>query len=621
MSAAGEEISYTINVQNTGNVDLGNTLVSDSRLTSGLTCQGFTNGGVLRVGTAGSCTGRYRVTDADIAAGVPIVNVASVRSDRTAQLNATASTNVRQIAMFRITKSTTATSVDAAGQLVPYVIVVENTGTQRLTNFQLDDSLPLTSLVCVPPVGSALAVRTSARCDATYTVRQSDINAGVPIVNVATASFAEIGRQSAQVSVGVQRVYGLEITKTGSPTTVDVAGTVVRYTIDILSTGNADQTGLQFSDPLITVQGDRNLQCSPALGSTLAARARITCTGSYTATQNDLDTRTQIDNVATVSTTELPTPRSATATTELRAAPAMTVRKLASTLSVDRADTPIFYRVEVTNTGNQLLRDMTWVDELVPTLVCDRTSLAPTQQAVCSGSYTVSAADMSRGSPISNVVRVRFANLAEQQAQVTTELVQRPSFTMDKIANVASVDAANTDITYTISVVNTGNVALQALRVSDPRLPALSCAPFRGDGTAALPTGQSTNCTGVYRVSQNDINVGAPIVNVATVRVSNPGVQEQTDSVSVPIVQRTAFSLTKQVSVVVEFFSLFSLIALVARSIVPPRARSVIASGTWSLFATTGTHSSSRCKWWTLCWPPTRCSARPSGPMARWTCR
>jgi uncharacterized repeat protein (TIGR01451 family) len=134
--------------------------------------------------------------------GTPLVNVVNVTTARTSLQTATATVNVKQIAMYTISKSTTTTSVNAAGQVIPYTINVRNTGTLLLTNMRVTDTL-ISNITCTPSLGGSLPVNTTAVCTGSYVVTQANINAGVALVNVATAEFNEIGRQSAQATVSV----------------------------------------------------------------------------------------------------------------------------------------------------------------------------------------------------------------------------------------------------------------------------------------------------------------------------------------------------------------------------------------------------------------------------------
>jgi LPXTG-site transpeptidase (sortase) family protein len=83
----------------------------------------------------------------------------------------------------------------------------------------------------------------------------------------------------------------LAITKTANPTSVSAAGDVITYTLEVENIGNVDLTTVFVSDPMLS-----NLDCDPILpgnqnsGLSLAVGESMTCTGTYTVTQQDIDT-------------------------------------------------------------------------------------------------------------------------------------------------------------------------------------------------------------------------------------------------------------------------------------------------------------------------------------------
>ncbi len=564
VSAAGQTITYTIPVQNTGNVDLQTLTVTDARLNpSGISCSPVAVSQTLPVGATTVCTGRYTTTQQDILNGGTLVNTVSVSTSRTTAKQATATVNVQQTAMFTVSKTTIVTTVDAAGQVIPYIITVRNTGTLNLTNFAITDALVQggtgQQVVCTPALGGPLAAGETAICTATYVVTQANVNSGADLVNLVAARFTQIGPQTAQVSTSVLRRPSLVVVKTQDRTEpVTGAQTKITYTISVRNTGNVDLTNYQVLDPVIQ-NGNNDLSCNPPLGSSIAVSASATCQGSYTVTQADLNTRTIVTNVASVTTTQVPTPVTASVSAQLVGTPALTIVKTANSGKtntggnsiVDAAGTRIAYTITVRNAGNVDLSSFALQDPLITgrqnDLSCAPTALGGTLNVgvttTCTGSYVVTDSDMSAGAPIVNVATATTQRTAALSANATTLIVQSPSFTAEKRADVTSVNAAGNRINYNITVVNTGNVALLALNVVDTRVTSLFCAPVGLN--ANLPTGQRTVCRGSYDATQADINAGLPLVNTATVSFTNSPVQ--TPSVSVNVLQNRNFVLTKSV--------------------------------------------------------------------------
>jgi len=565
VSASGQTITYTIPVQNTGNVDLQNLNVSDVRLNpSGISCSPVALFQTLPVGSSTVCTGLYTTVQQDILNGGVLVNTVTVTTARTPAMTATASVNVQQTAMFSITKTTNVTAVDAAGQVIPYTIIVSNTGTQTLSNFAVSDPLVQggtgQQVQCSPPLGGSLLAGAIATCTASYVVTQANVNAGNALVNVATAQFSQIGPQSAQVSTSVLRRPSLTVGKAQDRATpVTTAPTKITYMVTVQNTGNVDLNNYQVLDQLIQ-NGNNDLTCSPLLGSSILVGSSATCQGSYTVSQSDLNTRSSITNVVSVTTTQTPTPATASVTTSLVATPSLTLTKTANSGKtngagasiVDAAGTRILYTMTVANSGNVDLASFVLQDPLIANvqndLACSPTAIGSVLRVgtstTCTGSYVVSNSDMSGGSPIVNIATASTARTLPLSANATTLVIQNPSFTAQKRADAPSVDAAGNRINYNITIVNTGNVALVSLSVTDTRVTSLSCSPV-GFG-ANLPTGQSTVCRGSYDVSQADVNAGLSLVNTATVSFTNS--PTQTPTASVNVIQNKDYVVTKSVN-------------------------------------------------------------------------
>ncbi len=82
-------------------------------------------------------------------------------------------------------------------------------------------------------------------------------------------------------------IKSLSIVKTASPTTYDSVGDVISYQIVATNTGNVTLSNVTVSDPTLGT-----LTCTPTQPATLAPGAAITCSGSHTITQADLDAGT-----------------------------------------------------------------------------------------------------------------------------------------------------------------------------------------------------------------------------------------------------------------------------------------------------------------------------------------
>lgn len=328
--------------------------VSDNRV-SGLSCSPVSIGGTLPVRQTSTCSGSYVVTQADLNAGVPLLNEATASAAETQPVKAIATVNVNQNARFNVTKTASLATVSAAGQVIQYAILITNTGNEDLASLSVTDPLIANApgnnnLQCSPvAVGQTLTVANPrTTCVGSYTVSQANIDSGDVITNVATVAFTQTAAQTALVNTNVQRSPAFTLTKTADRGTVNAAGQTIRYTIQVANTGNTVLTNMAVADFLIET-GARDLSCSPvAAGGSLPVRGTTTCTGTFVATQSVINAGTAIVNTATVQFTEAAR-QSASATTTVIQTPSYTITKATDKTSVDAAGQVISYSITITN--------------------------------------------------------------------------------------------------------------------------------------------------------------------------------------------------------------------------------------------------------------------------------
>jgi uncharacterized repeat protein (TIGR01451 family) len=289
-------ISYTITVTNTGTVDLTGVVLTDP-LTSGasLVSGDTTNPGVLDVGEIWIYGATYTVTPADLTAGTPIVNTATVDTDQTGPASASATTTISQGPALAVAKSSTTTSITAAGQVVPYTFTVTNTGNVSLTAITVSDPACDAAPTYVSgDTNTDTTLQTSETwtytCDRTVT--QAQINAGGNLSNTVTADSAESAPATDTLDIAIVQNPALTITKTiTSGGQFGAVGDVITYEYRVLNSGNVTIDGP------ITVTDDRTSVTCPATSS-LDPGATVTCTAAYSTTQDDLDAGS-VTNTAT----------------------------------------------------------------------------------------------------------------------------------------------------------------------------------------------------------------------------------------------------------------------------------------------------------------------------------
>jgi len=142
----GETISYTLTVENTGNVPLPNVSVTDPLITGApnngtITCPGGNPIPNLAVGATVVCTASYSITQADIDFGA-VLNTATATSG---QQSDTADANVPLPPgpNVQVVKSGSPNFAGApqAGDTITYTFNVTNTGNLTLHNLQVTDTI------------------------------------------------------------------------------------------------------------------------------------------------------------------------------------------------------------------------------------------------------------------------------------------------------------------------------------------------------------------------------------------------------------------------------------------------------------------------------------------------
>ncbi|MCP4783349.1 MAG: hypothetical protein GY878_07345, partial [Fuerstiella sp.] len=630
VDAAGDEISYSIVITNTGNLSLTNVVMSDPLLSGAngtlvsTPAESVSTDSILAVGETFTYTGTYTAQQSDIddngGGDGDIDNVASVLSaEITTPQTSTTETPVSQLPAYAILKTVTdvggdgATGVvDAAGEVISYSIVITNTGNLSITNVVMSDPLlsgANGSLVSTPTesisTDSILAVGETFTYTGTYTVQQSDIddNGGGDgdIDNVASVVSTEIttaltSATATPIAQGVSYSIVKTVTDVGGAGVsgvVDAAGDVISYSIVVRNTGGQDITNVVLSDALLT-GANGNLNLSPVESATtnniLEVGETFTYTGTYTVQQLDIDDNGggdgDIDNVASVVSAEITTPLTSETETPITQIPAYTIVKAVTDVdglgaggSVDAAGDEISYSIVITNTGNLSITNVVMSDPLLSgangTLVTTPVEslstdgvLAVGETFTYSGTYTVQQSDIDDNGggdgDIDNVASVVSAEITTPQTSNTeTPVSQLPAYSIVKIVTDVGgegangvVDAAGDVISYSIVVANTGNLSIANVVMSDPLLSgangALVSVPVESLSTdGILAVGETFTYTGTYTVQQSDIddNGGGDgdVDNVASV-VSAEITTPQTSETDTPVTQNPLYTIVKTVT-------------------------------------------------------------------------
>ena len=182
-----------------------------------------------------------------------LVNTAFADTDQTGPKNDGATTTVTQNPDFSIAKDATESSVNHAGQVIHYSIVLHNTGNVDLTGVSVTDPFAdpgsLQFVSGDTNNNGTLELTETWTYSATHTVTQAEINAGANLVNTAFADTDQTGPKDDDATTTVAQNPDLTIAKDADKASVSQAGQIIHYTIMVTNTGNVDLTGVTISDP------------------------------------------------------------------------------------------------------------------------------------------------------------------------------------------------------------------------------------------------------------------------------------------------------------------------------------------------------------------------------------
>ncbi len=193
-----------------------------------------------------------------------------------------------------VTKNSTLSSVSAAGTVIPYTILVQNSGNVTLTGITVTDTLaPVTCPTSGNNTIASLAASASETCTAQYTATQANFDStATAISNTATAqtnySGSPVSANSTR-NVTIARNPLLTINKqadTAGPLTV---GQVVNYTFLVKNEGNVTLSNINVQETAFNGTGTPPATPSTTGPTTLAPGQSVTFTTSYTVTQSDID--------------------------------------------------------------------------------------------------------------------------------------------------------------------------------------------------------------------------------------------------------------------------------------------------------------------------------------------
>jgi uncharacterized repeat protein (TIGR01451 family) len=508
----GQVVNYTLTATNTGYGTLQNVVVSDNPVLANFACIPAVPTATLAPAAKVVCTGSHTVTQADIDAG-SYSDTGSASATGLTSVNATDVITAAQRPALSLIKtdSLNGTKYANPGQVVTYTLTATNSGNTTLQNVVVSDNPVLANFACIPTIPTAgLAPAAKVVCTGSHTVTQADIDAG-SYSDTGSASATGVTAVNATDVITAAQNPALSLIKTDSLNGTKYANPsqVVTYTLTATNSGNTTLQNVVVSDNPVLA----NFACAPTVPTaTLAPAAKVVCTGSHTVTQADIDAGSYSDT-GSASATGV-TAVNATDTITAAQNPALSLIKTDSLNGTKYANPGqvVTYTLTATNSGNTTLQNVVVSDNpVLANFACTPSSgatLAPGASVVCTGSHTVTQADIDAGS-YSDTGSASATGVTAVNATDTITAAQRPALSLIKTdsLNGAYVTAPGQVITYTLAATNSGNTTLHNVTVSDiPSLAGFSCTP--SITAATLVPGASVVCTGKHTISIAEMTAG-----------------------------------------------------------------------------------------------------------------
>jgi len=397
-------------------------------------------------------------------------------------------------------------------QQIIYTYTLTNTTTADIPGpITITDSLYGSINCSAGPITPSVPVT----CQYTYLITQNDLDTGRTITNSATASNGTITTNTASTTVSPEQTAQtpvLTLAKSAFPGATSVVGTVITYTYTLTNTGN-----VTLSAPYTVSDNKVSVTCSST--SNLDVGASTTCTATYSIKQTDINNKSLVNQATATAMfgSQTVTSNQATATVYT---PALYLTVSALPSSVSQVGQVITYTYTLQNNSNSTLSSPYAISGGRGTNNCasNTSALAPNTSFTCTGSYTITQADLDAGTALGNTVSATAQNGNKSEtsnsASVSVSVVTSPSFSLQAsatptapVAPAASM-TLNQPITYTYTLTNLGNVTLSSPLITDTKVTGITCP-------ATIAPGATQTCTKTYLISQADLDAGS-FTNQAT---------------------------------------------------------------------------------------------------------
>ncbi len=586
---AGDNVSYTFTVENTGNVTLNTINLTDAKCNNGPNyLSGDTaNTGKLDVTETWTYTCAHTLTQTDVDSGT-LVNNANLTSKLPAGDTGPTDTDTKTVPLtaapgIDLVKSedhSTFSNPVMAGNIVNYSFTVENTGNVTLNTISLVDAKCNTG-----PTYQSGDTANSGNLDVTetwtytcaHTLTQADVDSGTLVNNANLTSKLPAGdtgpTDTDTKTVPLTAAPGIDLVKSEHHSTFSnpvMAGNIVNYSFTIENTGNVTLNTISLVDAKCNT-GPTYQSGDTANSGNLDVTETWTYTCAHTLTQADVDSGSLV-NIATV-TSKLPAGDTGptdtdTKTVPLTAAPGIDLVKSEdhSTFSNPvMAGNIVNYSFTVENTGNVTLNTISLVDAKCnsgPTYQSGDTAntglLDVTETWTYTCSHTLTQADIDDIThQIINTATVTSKLPAGDTGPTDTDtktvaLTAAPGIDLVKSEDHSTFSnpvMAGDVVSYSFTVENTGNVTLNSISLVDAKCnsgPTYQSGDTANIGLLDVTETWAYTCT--HTLTLAEIDFGS-ITNTSDVSGKSPTneVVNDTDEITLPLEASPLLGVAKRV--------------------------------------------------------------------------
>jgi hypothetical protein len=438
------------------------------------------------------------------------------------------------------------------GETVTFKVYVTNNGTRALLSYPIEDDFGKCPSIVgdKPPLPSGeIAVETC-----TYTVTQADIDAG-QVSNSATVPYSDGDLNSIRISnlaivalpsKVLKPDFKVEKLATWNDENKDgypQVGETIKYSFPVTNTGDAVLSAITITDN----------KCSPVV-NTLIAKLNVAEVNSaayciYSITAGDIATGFTVNTVEAKSNDPINGVITRNADNKITFPvrvykPDFKVNKLATWNDENKDGYPqvgetVKYSFVVTNTGDVAINAITITDSkcspVVSPLIGTLNVAEVNSSAYCvysiteddiKNSFTVNTVEAKSNDPKYGVITRTADN------KITYPIkVYKPDFKVDKLAvrdyeNPNSIPKVGDIIKYSFVVTNTGDVAINAITITDSK-----CSPVVSPLIGTLNVAEvNNNAYCLYYITADDIKTGF-VLNTVEAKSNDPkyGVITRTD--------------------------------------------------------------------------------------------